>query len=404
MPLSIWYDWHDDGTDPKEPEHHFGTVENAYHAGRDPVYDPKPAYRAAKTLTTALAGFRFNKRLAVGGADDYVLLFAKGDDVRVAAWTTAREPHAVVIPASPGKFAATAHTGESLPALVGRREGTGRHADRLAAVSRAREAERTAPHGRSPREVAAGSHDPAAARQCNRRPRRKRIGRGGRLYGCAHRSRRAAAGRHDASLGVPPGSVGENAAIPAQAAGRRGVPCGPADRERTREARCPCAGHAPSARSTSSPRTRTTRCPRRTSWWPTAMPRSPRRKRCRWPRRRRHRATRRFPFLPPGRSRSRTTSTRAGSSSGCAAEGSPEEDRRPADCPGAVALRATARAISRGCGSPTRQGRPSNPTASRSSGRAGVTSSSRSMAATAATGAAPTTARSTTPSVSTRCC
>jgi hypothetical protein len=123
VPLSIWYDWHDDGTDAKEPEHHFGTVEHAYRAGRDPVYEPKPAYRAAKTLAAALGGYRFSKRLAVGGADDYVLLFAKGDDVRVAAWTIAREPHAVVIPASPGKFAATAHTGEPLPALIA--DGTG---------------------------------------------------------------------------------------------------------------------------------------------------------------------------------------------------------------------------------------------------------------------------------------
>ena len=33
VPLSIWYDWHDDGTDPKEPEHHFGTVQ---HVSRGP--------------------------------------------------------------------------------------------------------------------------------------------------------------------------------------------------------------------------------------------------------------------------------------------------------------------------------------------------------------------------------
>jgi hypothetical protein len=43
VPISIWYDWHDDGPDPKEPEHHFGTVLEPFHAGRKPVYDPKPA-------------------------------------------------------------------------------------------------------------------------------------------------------------------------------------------------------------------------------------------------------------------------------------------------------------------------------------------------------------------------
>ena len=55
VPLSIWYDWHDDGTDPREPEHHFGTVANPYHNGANPIYDPKPAYLAMKALTTELA-------------------------------------------------------------------------------------------------------------------------------------------------------------------------------------------------------------------------------------------------------------------------------------------------------------------------------------------------------------
>lgn len=117
VPVSIWYDWHDDGLSPKDPEHHFGTVGHAYHAGRDPVYDPKPAYLAAKTLTTALDGYQFKKRLAVGGGDDYVLLFAKGDEVRLAAWTTSASPHTVWVLASPGRFTVTTHTGESLSIL-----------------------------------------------------------------------------------------------------------------------------------------------------------------------------------------------------------------------------------------------------------------------------------------------
>jgi hypothetical protein len=86
IPVSIWYDWHEDGTDPKEPEHHFGTVENAYRSG--PVYVPKPAYTAAKALTTALRGSEFLRRLSVGGAQDYVLLFRRGAGLKLAAWTT----------------------------------------------------------------------------------------------------------------------------------------------------------------------------------------------------------------------------------------------------------------------------------------------------------------------------
>ncbi len=123
VPLSIWYDWHDDGLDPKEPEHHFGTVLHEYHAGRDPVYDPKPAYHAAKTLTRLLGGYTFSKRLIVDDEQDHVLLFARGDEVAVAAWTTASTPSTVLIPASPGRFNVTSHTGEKLPAVSAHAKG-----------------------------------------------------------------------------------------------------------------------------------------------------------------------------------------------------------------------------------------------------------------------------------------
>lgn len=123
VPVSIWYDWHDDGQDPKEPEHHFGTVLFPYREGQRPVYEPKPSYRAAQTLTKALAGFRFNKRLHLGHDEDYVLLFAKQDDVRLAAWTVAKAPHAVAIPASPGSFCVIGHTGEPLPPLTADERG-----------------------------------------------------------------------------------------------------------------------------------------------------------------------------------------------------------------------------------------------------------------------------------------
>ncbi len=110
--LSIWYDWHDDGTDRLEPEHHFGTVTHAYHAGGSPVYEPKPAYLAAKTLTSVLHGFQFTKRIALGKPDDYALLFQKGDALRLAVWTTAPKPQPMQIPASPGQFEVITHTGE----------------------------------------------------------------------------------------------------------------------------------------------------------------------------------------------------------------------------------------------------------------------------------------------------
>jgi hypothetical protein len=117
VPLSIWYDWHDDGSDIKEREHNFGTVRNAYSPVQSQVYEPKPAYMAAKTLFAQLNGFTFNKRLAVGGEEDFALLFSKGESVRLVAWTSSNLPHEIVIPASPGKFVATVLTGDGFDIL-----------------------------------------------------------------------------------------------------------------------------------------------------------------------------------------------------------------------------------------------------------------------------------------------
>jgi hypothetical protein len=124
VPLSIWYDWHDDGLDPKEPEHHFGTVRHDYSPGKTPVYEPKPAYLAAQTLTRLLQGYRFQERLSVGTRHDYVMRFvrAKGHDVRLVAWTS-EKPCEVVIPTPAGRYLATGHTGKSLPPLVGDTKG-----------------------------------------------------------------------------------------------------------------------------------------------------------------------------------------------------------------------------------------------------------------------------------------
>jgi hypothetical protein len=82
------------------------------------VYHPKPAYRAAKALTGFLGGCRFAGRLDVGGADDYVLVFSRGDDLRLAVWTTAAEPRPLTVPADPGGFHGIDHLGRELPDLT----------------------------------------------------------------------------------------------------------------------------------------------------------------------------------------------------------------------------------------------------------------------------------------------
>jgi len=117
IPLSVWYDWRDDGFDPTEPEHHFGMVFRPLKRGDDPIYNPKPAYLAARTLIEMFDGYRFEKRVDTGASDDFVLLFRQRDDIRIAAWTRSKSSHVVTIAIGAGDYQAITHTGERLDHL-----------------------------------------------------------------------------------------------------------------------------------------------------------------------------------------------------------------------------------------------------------------------------------------------
>ena len=49
VPITIWYDWRDDGNDPANAEHRFGLVRRAPTGNPAQPYDPKPAFEAAHT-------------------------------------------------------------------------------------------------------------------------------------------------------------------------------------------------------------------------------------------------------------------------------------------------------------------------------------------------------------------
>jgi hypothetical protein len=109
IPLSIWYDWKNDGPDPDEWEHNFGTV--------TPDLDPKPAYVAIKTLNGQLGNFTFLKRIEIKNPNDFVLLFRdeKGNG-KIAAWTT-EVPHNVIveeIKTKPGTLVGTDWSGKAV--------------------------------------------------------------------------------------------------------------------------------------------------------------------------------------------------------------------------------------------------------------------------------------------------
>src|SRR6185295_15363371 len=89
VPLSIWYDWKNDGDDPNEREHNFGTVL--------PDLKPKPAYTAIHTLTRELSGYRIARRHETGNEKDFVLVLTNGSgNSKLAAWTMG-DSHSVTL-------------------------------------------------------------------------------------------------------------------------------------------------------------------------------------------------------------------------------------------------------------------------------------------------------------------
>ena len=90
VPLSIWYDWKNDGADPNVPEDNFGTVAADL--------SQKRAYQEMQLLISSLKGETFSTKLSDGhDSTDWLLVFTGGGHTTLAAWTTrSGGPNAVV--------------------------------------------------------------------------------------------------------------------------------------------------------------------------------------------------------------------------------------------------------------------------------------------------------------------
>lgn len=89
IPISIWYDWKNDGINLEEKEHNFGIVM--------PDLSLKPAYTAIMTMNQQLKGFTIMSRIYTMNKKDYMLLFRnQKDNWKLVAWTT-DNAHSVVI-------------------------------------------------------------------------------------------------------------------------------------------------------------------------------------------------------------------------------------------------------------------------------------------------------------------
>ena len=88
--LSIWYDWRNDGPDPRNIEHNFGLVMQDL--------QPKVSFTAAQVLNQTLEGYAFQRRIPLANPQDYVLMFSDGERVALAAWTVRETEHTVTLP------------------------------------------------------------------------------------------------------------------------------------------------------------------------------------------------------------------------------------------------------------------------------------------------------------------
>jgi len=89
IPLSIWYDWKNDGKEPGNFEHNCGTV----------TFDlePKPAYVAVKTMNDELRDFTLFKRIKPVSGNDFILVFRNSEGIyKISAWTMDQH-HSVIL-------------------------------------------------------------------------------------------------------------------------------------------------------------------------------------------------------------------------------------------------------------------------------------------------------------------
>lgn len=95
IPISIWYDWKDDGQDSDNREHHFGI--NSYYG------TPKLAYLSIQTLTKTLEEYRFSKRIKTENPNDYILEFLKNDKDKIIVYWTTGSSHFIKVPLDSGE-------------------------------------------------------------------------------------------------------------------------------------------------------------------------------------------------------------------------------------------------------------------------------------------------------------
>ncbi|WP_342042999.1 cellulase family glycosylhydrolase [Bacillus sp. OTU2372] len=99
IPISIWYDWRNDGVDSTTKEHNYGLLKNNY--------QPKSSYLAYSNLTKLLNGYRYSKRITNNiHQDDYIFEFVNKEKKKIYIFWTTNPTHRITLslPSGTGKF------------------------------------------------------------------------------------------------------------------------------------------------------------------------------------------------------------------------------------------------------------------------------------------------------------
>ena len=96
IPISIWYDWKNDGDDPNDGEDNFGLRQ-------ENVDVPKLAYNAMNTFSYILSDYQLNERIDTKNPDDYILKFVNEEDEIVLVMWTIKGNHEISIPIKKAK-------------------------------------------------------------------------------------------------------------------------------------------------------------------------------------------------------------------------------------------------------------------------------------------------------------
>lgn len=96
IPISIWYDWKNDGSDPNNGEQNFGLRQ-------ENIDVPKQAYYAMNTFTYLLTGYELSGRMDSGNPDDYIVKFTNKEKKTVMVLWTVGTQHEIRFPVENAK-------------------------------------------------------------------------------------------------------------------------------------------------------------------------------------------------------------------------------------------------------------------------------------------------------------